>query len=190
MQKKGPWGVKSIESVYENNWIKIEHHEVITPGGNDGIYGKICFKNLAIGIIPVDSDGYTWLVKQFRYPLEENTWEIPEGGGSRSISPLDSAKRELLEEVGIKASKWKLLQEIQLSNSASDEIGYVYLAEELTFFEPEPEDTEELEIKRLHLQDFFNMIHSGEITDSLSILGGLKLENMLLKNEIEIPNYK
>jgi len=186
MQKKGPWGIKSTETVYENNWIKIEHHEVVTPGGSDGIYGKICFNNLAIGIIPIDEKGNTWLVKQYRFPMEENTWEIPEGGGDRNIPPIESAKRELLEEVGIKAENWMLLQEIQLSNSASDEIGYVYLAQDLSFFEPEPEDTEELEIKQLPLQEFFNLIHTGEITDSLSVLGGLKLENMILKNEIII----
>jgi len=186
MQKKGPWGIKSTETVYENNWIKIEHHEVVTPGGSDGIYGKICFNNLAIGIIPIDEKGNTWLVKQYRFPMEENTWEITEGGGDRNIPPIESAKRELLEEVGIKAENWMLLQEIQLSNSASDEIGYVYLAQDLSFFEPEPEDTEELEIKQLPLQEFFNLIHTGEITDSLSVLGGLKLENMILKNEIII----
>jgi len=118
--------------------------------------------------------------------MEENTWEITEGGGDRNIPPIESAKRELLEEVGIKAENWMLLQEIQLSNSASDEIGYVYLAQDLSFFEPEPEDTEELEIKQLPLQEFFNLIHTGEITDSLSVLGGLKLENMILKNEIII----
>ena len=81
--------------------MKVSHSEVTNPNGGAGIYGVVHFKNMAIGIIPVDEEGYTWLVGQYRYTLEEYSWEVPEGGGPRNKTPLESAKRELLEETGI-----------------------------------------------------------------------------------------
>ena len=95
---KNPWKKISESTVYENNWIEVQHHDVLNPAGNAGIYGKIHFKNIAIGIIPVDFDNYTWLIGQYRYPLDAYSWEIPEGGGALNVPPIDSAKRELLEE--------------------------------------------------------------------------------------------
>ncbi len=167
----GNWQRKNRSEVYSNPWISVSHDEVITPGGSPGIYGVVHFKNLAIGIIPVDSNLNTYLVGQFRYPLNKYTWEIPEGGGPLHLNPMDSAKRELSEEVGLSASKWTEIQRMDLSNSATDECAIIYLAEELSQGESNPEDTEELEIKKLPLQEAYQMVLSGEITDSLSVVG-------------------
>ena len=95
IHKTGGWQTKSSRVAYENPWIKISHEEVVTPKGTDGIYGVVHFKNTAIGIVPIDSEGNTWLVKQSRYTLNQYTWEIPEGGGAMQHDPLISAKREL-----------------------------------------------------------------------------------------------
>ena len=62
---RGDWIVKNSNEAYENPWITVRHHDVITPGGTKGIYGEVNFKNIAIGIIPIDEDGYTWRVGQF-----------------------------------------------------------------------------------------------------------------------------
>src|ERR1700710_1472741 len=94
----GPWTTLSSEITYENNWITVTQHQVLNAAQSPGIYGTIHFKNLAIGIIPVDSNGFIWLVGQYRYPLKCYSWEIPEGGGNLLMSPLESAKRELKEE--------------------------------------------------------------------------------------------
>lgn len=173
---KNPWKKISEKSVYKNNWIEVQHHDVINPSGNHGIYGKIHFKNIAIGIIPIDRENYTWLIGQYRYPLDSYSWEIPEGGGALNVKPIESAKRELLEETGISAKKWQLIQNIHTSNSVSDEFGMIYLAEELSFSEAQPEETEQLEIKRLKLKEVYELILNGEITDSLSIAGILRLK--------------
>ena len=103
---RGDWIVKNSKEVYDNPWITVRHSDVITPADTDGIYGEVNFKNLAIGIIPIDQNGYTWRVGQFRFPLNTYSWEIPEGGGLIGIDPLESAKRELLEEVGYAAEEW------------------------------------------------------------------------------------
>src|SRR5882672_4877860 len=125
-KSKNPWKTLSSEKIYENPWIKVEEHQVINPAGGKGIYGKVHFKNIAIGIIPLDAQGNTWLVGQHRYVLDEWSWEIPEGGGPIKKNILDSAKRELKEETGLTARKWTQLMKIHLSNSVSDEVGFIF----------------------------------------------------------------
>jgi ADP-ribose pyrophosphatase len=176
---ENPWKTLKITSVYENPWIRLETHDIINPSGNDGIYGVVHFKNRAIGIIPLDREGNTWLIGQYRYALQEYSWEIPMGGGPIEIDPLMSAKRELKEETGLIAEKWTQLMKIHTSNSVTDELGLVYLAEDLIQGNPEFEETEVLQIKKLPLKLALDMVMSGEITDSLSIAGILKVARIL-----------
>lgn len=173
---KNPWKKLSEKVVYKNNWIEVSHHEVLNPSGKPGIYGKIHFKNKAIGIIPVDEENNTWLIGQYRYPLDLYSWEIPEGGGPLETSSLKSAKRELLEETGIQAKKWKVIQEIHTSNSVSDEYGIIFLAQDLQHSSPQPEETEQLQLRKVKLKEVYQMIINGEITDSLSLAGILRLK--------------
>ncbi len=176
VQDNNPWKTLSSNPIYENPWISLTEHQVINPGGGKGIYGEVHFKNLAIGIIPIDDHNNTWLVGQYRYPLKKYSWEIPEGGCPEGTDPLESAKRELLEETGIIANSWVEIQRIHLSNSVSDELGIIYLAKELSFGESSPEESEELSVKKLPFEDAFQMVMNGEITDSLSVAAILKLK--------------
>lgn len=179
-EQHNPWTTLGAEEKYDNPWINVTEYRVLNPSGGAGIYGKVHFKNLAIGVIPVDREGYTWLVGQYRYPLNSYSWEIPEGGGIIGINPLESAKRELLEETGLKAAQWTKIQELHLSNSVSDEFAIIYLAEELQQFDSEPEETEQLTLKKVHINEAFDMVLRGEITDSMSVAGLLKLKLMRL----------
>lgn len=176
---ENPWKTQSVKTVYENPWIKLEEHQVITPAGKEGIYGKVHFKNRAMAIVPIDQDGNTWLVGQFRYTLDEYSWEIPLGGGPIDQDLLESAKRELKEETGLSASKWTELMKIHTSNSVTDEWGLIYLAEDLSEGETEFEDTEVLHIKKLPFQEALDMVMKGEITDSISVAGLLKAARIL-----------
>src|SRR5688572_31918894 len=108
-ETKNPWTTISEEVKYENPWIKVEEHQVLNPAGKPGIYGKVHYKHIAIGIIPIDEENNTWIVGQYRYPLLAYSWEIIEGGGKIGVDPVESAKRELLEEAGIIAEEWELL---------------------------------------------------------------------------------
>lgn len=174
MHTKSPWKTKTKETVYDNAWISVLHHEVITPNGDDGVYGTVHFKNHAIGIIPLTENNETYLVGQYRFPLEQYSWEIPMGGGLLGIPYLDSAKRELKEETGIEAKDWQELLKIHTSNSVCDESGTIYIAKNLTYGLAEPESTEDLKIKKLPFEEAFQMVMNGEITDSLSVAGILK----------------
>lgn len=174
-----PWTTLTTREVYDNRWIRVEEHDVINPSGGKGIYGKVHFKNNAIGIIPVDNEGNTWLVGQYRYTLNEFSWEIPEGGGPVGTPALEAAKRELLEETGLTANRWQLLLRMHTSNSVTDEEAFIFLAEELTEGTSAPEETEaDLKVKKLPLKDAIDMVLKGEITDSMSIAGLLKLARL------------
>jgi 8-oxo-dGTP pyrophosphatase MutT (NUDIX family) len=163
------WKTLSSETVYENAWLEVNHREVITPGGSNGIYGLVKFKNQAIGVLPIDSENNIYLVGQFRYAIDEYSWEIPEGGGSLLADPLVAAKRELKEETGLIANTWTQLARIHTSNSATNEEGFLFIAEDLSQLEAEPEDTEELQVKKVPLAEAVDMVMKSEITDSLSV---------------------
>lgn len=166
-----PWKTLSAEEKYDNKWINVTEYQVINPGGGRGIYGKVHFKNKAIGVIALDAENNTWLVGQHRYTLDEFCWEIPEGGGPLNEDPLESAKRELREETGLSAQKWTLLSRIHTSNSVTDEEGFIFLAEDLTEGENDLEDTEaDLRVRKLPLSEALAMVLRQEITDSLSMV--------------------
>ena len=138
---QNPWITHASEKKYENPWIVVTEHEVSHPNGDPGIYGVVHMKNRAVGVVPLDGDGYTWLVGQYRYTLEEYSWEIPEGGADPE-DPLSGAQRELLEETGLEAEAWSHLQTVHLSK-----------------------------LKRLPLAEAVAMVERGEITDSMSVIG-------------------
>lgn len=168
---ENPWRRISSREIYDNHWISVREDEVIRPNDRPGIYGVVEFKNWAIGIVPVTDDGDTFLVGQYRYTLNQYSWEIPEGGGPKAVSPLESARRELREETGIQAARWTYLGEIHTSNSVTDEVGFIFLTQGLRFGSSNPDETEKLEVRRLPLEEAVRMALSGEISDSLAVAG-------------------
>ena len=176
----GPWQRLNSAEVYDNPWISVRHEQVITPGGSDGIYGVIHFKSCAVGIIPIDAEGYTWLVRQFRYPLNQHLWEIPMGGAPIPEDPLITAHRELEEEVGLRAQSMQEIMRLFISKSSTDEAGVVYIARDLSPGETRLEDTEaDLEVLRLPFLDAVQWVMDGKITDVISCAGLLKAAVLL-----------
>lgn len=182
--EENPWQVTAEKIIYNNPWIGLTEYQVINPSGNPGIYGKVRFKNFAIGVVPLDSEMNTYIVGQYRFALGQYSWEIPEGGGAFDVDPIESAKRELLEETGLKASRWTEIQRMHLSNSVTDELSIIYLAQDLQQFEPEPEDTEQLIIKKLPFEEVYQMVCNGEITDSVTVAAVLKIRLMQLEGQL------
>jgi len=179
MKYENPWKKLSSKEIYQNPWIKLTEYQVITPGNTEGIYGEVHFKNYGIGIIPLTENLDTYLVGQYRFPLDLYSWEIPMGGGPLGQSILDSAKRELLEETGIKAKNWNNIMTIHTSNSVCNEEGYVFIATDLSFGESSPEITEDLQVKKVSFHSVYDMVMNGEITDAISIAGILKTKALL-----------
>lgn len=176
---KNPWTTLSGEEKYENPWIKVTEYQVLNPGGGRGIYGKVHFKNKAIGVVPVDAEGNTWLVGQYRYTLNAFHWEIPEGGSPSHEEAGFSARRELQEETGLTAKKWTQLTQIHTSNSVTDEAGYIFLAEDLTPGESAREVSEaDMKVWKLPLSEAVAMVMRGEITDAISMTGLLMVARL------------
>jgi 8-oxo-dGTP pyrophosphatase MutT (NUDIX family) len=165
-----PWTRLSRRSAYENPWIRVDEDQVIRPDGKPGIYGVVHFKNRAVGVVPLDEQDRVLLVGQYRYTLDQYSWEIPEGGVPLDEDPLSGAQRELLEETGYTAGKWRELGRAHLSNSVSDEEAVYYLAQDLQAGIPRPEGTERLAVCWVSFPEALNMVERGEITDALSII--------------------
>ena len=158
--------------------MRVMDDEVINPSGGKNQYGYVHFKNRAVGIIPIDADGNVWLVGQDRYTLNAWSWELPMGGAPLSEDPLDAAKRELKEETGLSAKKWTEVMRLHTTNSITDEEGIVYLAEDLTEGEAEPEETEQIEVRKLPLDAAVDMVRNGEITDAISAAALLHITSL------------
>jgi 8-oxo-dGTP pyrophosphatase MutT (NUDIX family) len=171
-----PWTPLSTREAYANPWIRVREDQVINPSGGPGIYGVVEYKNRAVGVIPIDADGYTWLVGQYRYTHDSYEWEIPEGGCPAGEELEECARRELLEETGIRATDLRLILEgLQLSNSVSNEKAYIFTAHGLSFENAAPEETEKIDVLRLPLREAIQMALDGRIRDAMSVAGLLKL---------------
>jgi 8-oxo-dGTP pyrophosphatase MutT (NUDIX family) len=181
---KNPWQILSEKKMYDNPWISLTEFDVINPNGGKGIYGKVHFKKIAVGVLPMDEDLNTYLVGQYRFPLNQYSWEVPEGGGELSESPLESAKRELLEETGLIADEWEEILTMHLSNSVSDEIAIIFLAKKLEQRSPIPEETEKLVVKKVHFEEAYQMVEKGVITDAMSVAAIQKVKLMLAEGRL------
>jgi 8-oxo-dGTP pyrophosphatase MutT (NUDIX family) len=180
-ETKSPWQTLSTRQMYDNAWISVREDSVIRPDGKQGIYGVVHFKNIAIGILALEGD-FIYLVGQYRYPLEQYSWEIPEGGCQEGEDPLGAAQRELEEETGLRATVWEKMGEAHLSNSVSDELAIWFLATGLTQGEHKPEGTEQLNIRRVRFQEALEMALTGGITDALSLLAIIQYQTKRVHN--------
>ncbi len=165
-----PWRRHSRRLAYENPWIEVHHDEVTRPDGQPGIYGVVHFRGRAVGIVAIDDEDQVVLVGQFRYTMDHYSWEIPEGGVPEGEDPLEGARRELREETGVEAATWREIGGLEISNSISDEIGFMYLATGLTQGAAEPDPTEDLRVRRVPFTEVMAMIDRGEVPDALSQL--------------------
>jgi 8-oxo-dGTP pyrophosphatase MutT (NUDIX family) len=190
MTEVNPWKTLSQRTVYDNPWIRVEDHRVLTPAGSLGQYGKVCFKNQAVAIMALDPDSAVYLVGQYRYTLGAYSWELPKGGAPLSEDPLVAAQRELEEETGLIATRWRLLMQMHISNSVTDEVGSMYLAQGLTQGASHPEETEQLAILVLPFAQTLEWVRDGKITDALSIAAILRFASDRSSGEPPAPNSR
>ena len=154
----------------------------LTPAGTPGIYGVVEYRNHAVGVVPVDDEGHTWLVGQWRYCHERYEWEIPEGGCPPGESTAACARRELLEETGLEAAVIEpLLCGLQLSNSTTNEVCDLFIARGLTQAQACPEETERLQVRRLPLAEAVAMARDGRLRDAVSVLALLAVADRLTR---------
>jgi ADP-ribose pyrophosphatase len=166
-----PWRTLGSSLIYENPWIRVREDSVIKPNGEKGIYGVVETR-IATGVVALNKNNDIILVGQYRYCMEEYSWEIIEGGAEADENPMDAAKRELREEAGLIAGSMEPLgEEVHLSNCHSSERAMLYLARDLTATEKAPDDTEILQIREVPFKEAVSMIENGIIKDAMSIIG-------------------
>lgn len=170
-----PWTVLSAQVVYENPWIELTHNRVLTPGGNHGVYGVVHFKNQSVGVLPIDADGFIWLVGQYRFAIGRYSWEIPAGGCPADEDPLLAARRELREETGFVSTDMQQLCVSHLSNAICDEQTTIFIARGLEPGPAQPDDNEKLAVRRIHLHTAVDMMRRGDITDAVTMLALLSI---------------
>jgi 8-oxo-dGTP pyrophosphatase MutT (NUDIX family) len=169
-RQDNPWQRLSRSVAYQNPWIVVFHDEVIRPNGEPGIYGVVHFCNRAVAVVALDEQDRVALVGQYRYTLDLYSWEVPEGGAVEGEDALAAAQRELQEETGCRAGRWREVARAHLSNSVSDEEAVCYLATDLEHGPAQPEGTEQLQLRWLPFAEALAMIDDGRITDALSIV--------------------
>ena len=172
------WKKLSSRTVWENDWMAVIEDHVVNPRGGKNHYGYVHFKNRAVAVLPLDDTGNTWLVGQDRYTLGEYSWELPMGGAPLDEAPIDAAKRELKEETGLSASRWSEIMRLHTSNSITDEVGIVYIAEGLTAGDTDPGETEDLRVRKISLDDAVQLVNDGEITDAISVAAILRVASL------------
>jgi len=185
MEKRGPWTILKSKTVYENPWMVVTDHAVTRPDGKLGQYGVMSPVNYAIIVLPVHDDGTITMVGQYRFATNRYEWELPEGGGPKTDTPLHSAQRELREETGLNAANWLETFQADLSNSITDETGFGFIAWNLTQGDAEPEGTEELSLQRLPFTEAVDRAAKGEFRDMPTVAMLMQTHYMAVTGELD-----
>lgn len=168
----------SSREVYKGRIITLHVDEVELPNGNT-TRREIVDHPGGVGILAIDDDGRVMMVEQYRYAFGRTMWEIPAGKREHGEEPLETAKRELKEEVGATASRWMPLGEIIPSPGCYGEKLYLFLARGLEFGETHRDEDEFLHVSRLPLTDLIQGCVSGEIQDGKTVCAALKAKYIM-----------
>ena len=160
------------EVVFEGNLLTVRRDTVELPNGKHATRELIQHPG-AVAVVPIRNDGKILLVRQFRYPVDQLTLEIPAGKLDPGEEPEACAKRELEEETGYKAKKLQLLSSILTTPGFTNEVIHLYLAEDLVLAEQCPDEDEFIDVEVFTKEEIRKMIENGTICDAKSLLGRL-----------------
>jgi len=178
MSGRNPWITLSSRIVHSNPWFKLRKDRVIRPDGKPGEYNTVLAAP-AVGVVPCFDDGSILLVGQYRYSIARYSWEIPEGGGKPGERPIQTARRELQEETGYRATTFRSLGIFHTSNCFTNETAHLFYALHLTAGIQCPDGTEQIVTKRIRFADAYRMAVEGRITDSMTIVALFRLKERL-----------
>lgn len=166
------WKVESSRSVYRNPWISVREDQVIYPNGRKGIYGVV-EKGPGVAVVPLDDEGNIFLVRQYRYTVNEVFLELPAGAVNQNENGEDCASRELFEEMEITAGKFELLGNFYTALGHETAEIIVYLATGLDHsrrsLNKQQHDESILEIVRMPAGQLKKAITSGEIKCGITL---------------------
>jgi ADP-ribose pyrophosphatase len=158
----------SSQTVYEGRVFKIVVDQVRLPGGQV-MQVDMVEHHGSVTILPIDSTGRIWFIRQYRHPAREMLLELPAGVSDKDETPEESAQRELREETGMAAGSLEHLGEFYLAPGYSNEYMHVFLAQDLIPAPLQPDEDEFLHIEKIPYQRVVEMIKTGQIIDAKSL---------------------
>ena len=169
-RQNGSWQTIGKRELLDNEYFRVREDEVIRPDGKPGKYFVVEFHHEGVGVVAMTGDGKVYLVRQFRYPIGADTWEIPSGSTEPQEDLRASAARELKEEVGLEAASWTYLGVARTEVSNTTASFHIFLAEDLSQHEPHRDGTEDIKVRVIPLEDALGEIDSGEIFSANTIV--------------------
>lgn len=176
-----------VEKIYDGELISVVKHVISLQNTHDNSHNQIyeCVKHpQAVTMVPLNSDGKLILVGQYRYCIGQILLEFPAGNMFPNEDPFVAANRELQEEIGYKAGTLVLLESVFSSPGFSDEYLHIFLAKDLTPSQFIAEDTFEIDIVELTLDEIYRKIKSHQIIDAKTLCGILLFENWKKENHL------
>jgi len=169
IDQTNPWQCLDTEIGFDSPYYSARRDTVRHRSGREHPYVSVRTKFRGVGVLPIDAEGCTTIIGQFRYVLDRFTWETVRGGIPLEISALDGAKQELAEETGLRADHWLHLFDLNASPGLTDEICPCFVAWGLHAGEVRPEQHETITQRRLPFAEAVSMALNGEIADASSV---------------------
>ncbi len=181
-RKHGPWTIQDTTRIYQHLLIEVFEDKVIKPDGQPGTYATV---NAAAGssVLALDAEGFVYLAKEFRYAIGRESVEVVGGTIDEGETPLEAARRELKEELGIEAGEMVEMGCVDPMTSILDSPSHLFLARNLKFKEKEQEGSESIETVKVSLSEAVRMVMDNEITHGSSGLLILKANRYLQQSQ-------
>lgn len=165
--------VLSSDDVYVGRIVALRTDRVVMPGGGTATR-EVVEHHGAVAIVALDDDDQVTLIHQYRHPLGRRIWELPAGLIDHlGEDPVETAKRELVEEVGLAAADWSVLVDVAASPGFTDEVVRVYLATGLSVVDRDVLGDEEADLvaRKVPLAEAVRMALAGEIVNGAAVGG-------------------
>jgi ADP-ribose pyrophosphatase len=177
--------VISSEVAYQGPLFRVTRDRITEPGGVESTR-EVVRHNGSVVILAIDSskskkDPWVVIERQYRHAAGRYLWELPAGKLDPGEEPLTGAQRELKEETGYRAKKWKLLIDYWASPGFLGESMKLFLAEGLIAGEAHPEEDERIDFRLVKLSELLKKIAKGEIQDGKTLVGTLLYARKLKK---------
>lgn len=182
IEKKGAWKIKDSIIKFKNNWIELIEDQVIRPDNKEGKYAFLKLKP-GVSVLPLDDEGFVYLGEEFKYAINKISLECISGAIEDGETPLDCAKRELKEELGIKAEEWINLGFVEIISNLVNCPQHLFLVKKLSFGEQELETVESIKKVKIKFEDAVKKVLNNDINDCQSALLILKVKEFIDKNK-------
>ena len=180
IRKNGPWTITDTQIKYKNPWIEVREDAVVRPDGKPGIFGVVRMKP-GVSVLALDADDQVYLTDEFHYAIGARSLEVVSGGIDEGENPLEAAKRELKEELGIEAGTWTPLGVVNPFTTVVESPAHLFLAMDLSFGPRQLEGTEDITAVRVPMAEALQMAMDGRVTHGPSCTLILKAAEFLRK---------